>query len=53
MGRYDITAEAVSKLLGIHRFYRLIVVCDDYGRFDGRPAIIKGACFPLKEPSCN
>lgn len=30
-------------------FYRLIVSCDDYGRFDGRPAIIKGLCFPLKE----
>lgn len=30
-------------------FYRLIVVCDDYGRFDGRPAIIKGACLPLKD----
>ncbi len=30
-------------------FYRLIVVCDDFGRFDGRPAIIKGACFPLKD----
>lgn len=30
-------------------FYRLIVVCDDYGRFDGRAAIIKGACFPLKD----
>ncbi len=30
-------------------FYRLIVVCDDYGRFDGRPAVIKGACFPLKD----
>lgn len=30
-------------------FYRLIVSCDDYGRFDGRPAIIKGTCFPLKE----
>lgn len=30
-------------------FYRLIVVCDDYGRFDGRPAIIRGACFPLKD----
>lgn len=30
-------------------FYRLIVVCDDYGRFDGRPAIVKGACFPLKD----
>lgn len=30
-------------------FYRLIVVCDDYGRFDGRAAIIKGACFPLRD----
>lgn len=30
-------------------FYRLIVVCDDYGRFDGRAAIIKGSCFPLKD----
>lgn len=30
-------------------FYRLIVVCDDFGRFDGRPAIIRGACFPLKD----
>lgn len=30
-------------------FYRLIVVCDDFGRYDGRPAIIRGACFPLKD----
>lgn len=30
-------------------FYRLIVSCDDYGRFDGRPAIIKNVLFPLKE----
>lgn len=30
-------------------FYRLIVNCDDYGRFDGRPAIIKGSLFPLKD----
>lgn len=30
-------------------FYRLIVNCDDYGRFDGRPAIIKGTLFPLKD----
>lgn len=30
-------------------FYRLIVNCDDYGRFDGRPEIIKGSCFPLKD----
>lgn len=29
-------------------FYRLIVVCDDFGRFDGRIKIIKGSCFPLK-----
>ena len=30
-------------------FYRLMVSCDDYGRFDGRIAIIKGTCFPLKD----
>lgn len=30
-------------------FYRLIVNCDDYGRFDGRPAILKNRLFPLKE----
>lgn len=29
-------------------FYRLIVSCDDYGRYDGRAKIIKGTCFPLK-----
>ena len=30
-------------------FYRLIVNCDDYGRYDGRPAIIKNRLFPLKD----
>ncbi|MGL5433765.1 MAG: transcriptional regulator [Lachnospiraceae bacterium] len=30
-------------------FYRLIVNCDDYGRFDGRLKIIKNVCFPLKD----
>lgn len=30
-------------------FYRLMVNCDDYGRFDGRPSIIKNRLFPLKE----
>lgn len=30
-------------------FYRLIVNCDDYGRFDGRIAVIKNRLFPLKE----
>lgn len=29
-------------------FYRLIVVCDDYGRMDARPAILRAKCFPLK-----
>jgi hypothetical protein len=30
-------------------FYRLLVQCDDYGRFDGRALIVKAACFPLKQ----
>ena len=34
-------------------FYRLIVSCDDYGRFDGRPSIIRGTCFPLKDITCK
>ena len=29
-------------------FYRLIVQCDDFGRMDARPAIIRAKCFPLK-----
>lgn len=29
-------------------FYRLIVNCDDYGRMDARPAILKANLFPLK-----
>lgn len=29
-------------------FYRLIVVCDDYGRIDARPSILRAKCFPLK-----
>lgn len=30
-------------------FYRLMVSCDDFGRFDGRAAIVKNRLFPLKE----
>ncbi len=30
-------------------YYRLIVNCDDYGLYDGRPAIIKNKLFPLKD----
>lgn len=29
-------------------FYRLMVNCDDFGRMDARPAIIKSKCYPLK-----
>lgn len=29
-------------------FFRLIVNCDDYGRMDARPAILKARLFPLK-----
>jgi hypothetical protein len=29
-------------------FYRLMVVCDDYGRMDARPQIILAKCYPLK-----
>lgn len=30
-------------------WYRLIVNCDDYGRFDARPQILKSRLFPLKD----
>ena len=30
-------------------FYRLIVNCDDYGRFDGRIIVIKNRLFPLRD----
>ena len=45
------TSDSINELSWFEEclFYRLIVSCDDYGRFDGRPAIIKGTCFPLKE----
>jgi len=29
-------------------FYRLIVNCDDYGRMDARPIILRTRCFPLR-----
>lgn len=30
-------------------FYRLLVTVDDFGRADARPAMIKAACFPIKD----
>jgi DnaD/phage-associated family protein len=29
-------------------WYRLIVQCDDYGRMDARPAILRARCYPLR-----
>ena len=34
-------------------FYRLMVNCDDYGRMDARPKILKSRLFPLKDASEN
>lgn len=28
-------------------WYRLLVQCDDYGRMDARPAILRARCYPL------
>lgn len=30
-------------------FYRLMVVADDYGAFDGRPVIVRSKCMPLRD----
>ncbi len=30
-------------------FYRLIVQCDDFGRLDARPALLKSRLFPLRD----
>lgn len=30
-------------------YYRLLVVADDLGRMDARPAVLRARCFPLKE----
>lgn len=45
------TSDSINQLSWLEEvlFYRLMVSCDDYGRFDGRIAIIKGTCFPLKD----
>jgi len=42
--------------LSVHaeRFwYRLIVQVDDFGRYDGRPAVIRARCFPLNLSSVS
>ena len=45
------TSDSIDQLSWFEEvlFYRLMVSCDDYGRFDGRVAVIKNRLFPLKE----
>jgi len=45
------TSESLSQLSDFEEnfFYKIIVNCDDYGRFDARPAILKSRCYPLRE----
>lgn len=45
------TSDSIDKLSWFEEvlFYRLIVNCDDFGRFDGRAAVIKNRLFPLKD----
>lgn len=44
------TSDTIDKLSWFEEvfFYRLIVNCDDYGRFDARVSILKARLFPLK-----
>lgn len=44
------TSDTINQLTEAQEvfFYRLMVQCDDFGRFDGRPAIIRAKCFPLR-----
>ena len=46
-------SEEIEKLTAFQEtvFYRLIVNCDDYGRTDARPLILKADLFPLKDVS--
>lgn len=30
-------------------YYRLVVTVDDFGRYDARPAMVKAACFPIRD----
>lgn len=44
-----LTSDSLSKLSWFEQglFFRLLVMCDDYGRTDARPAIIRGTAYAL------
>ena len=45
------TSDEIDSLSAFHEtvFYRLIVMCDDFGRMDARPKILASKLFPLKD----
>lgn len=45
------TSESVNQMTDFQfrLWVSLITAVDDFGRFDARPAIIRGTCFPLRE----
>lgn len=45
------TSDAINSLTTEEEvlFYRLLVVVDDFGYMDARPAIVKAECFPLRD----
>lgn len=45
------TSETIDQMTWFEEcfFHRLWTACDDYGRMDARPAILKSRLFPLKE----
>lgn len=45
------TSETIDKMSWFEEcfFHRLWTACDDYGRMDARPAILKSKLFPLKD----
>lgn len=49
------TSESIDKLNWFEEcmWYRLIVNCDDFGRFDARPAVLRARLFPLKAAVTN
>lgn len=44
-----LTSESLSQLTWFEQcvFFKLLVLADDYGRYDGRPAVIRGQAFSL------
>jgi len=44
-------SETIDKLSSAAEvmYYRLLVTVDDFGRYDARPAMLKAACFPIKD----